>query len=98
MAKTSTRSIYRQSKYLKDQIPELPFMKSRERTLFVRDVRALIDAARQAEESTESLHIKSRLQTLIDTWEELLIEVKHLHVRKLPVISKVAKTSPAHIE
>ncbi len=95
MAKTSTRKIYQQSNHLKDQIPLLPFMKSKDRSFFVREVRALIDTARQAEESTESQQTKSRLQNLIETWEELLMDIKHLPVRKLPVISTVAKTSPA---
>src|SRR5438876_3247643 len=98
MTKTSTRSIYQQSNHLKDQIQLLPFMKSKERTLFVRKIRALIDAARQAEQSTTSQQAKSRLQNIIETWEELLIEIKHILVRNLPVISKVAKTSPALTE
>lgn len=98
MAKTSTRNIYQQSNHLKDQIPLLPFMESKERTLFVKEVRALIDAARQAEQSATSQQTKSRLQNIIETWEELLIDIKHIPVRKLPVISTVAKTSPALAE
>ena len=58
MAKTSTRNIYQQSNHLKDQIPLLPFMESKERTLFVKEVRALIDTAQQAEESATSQQTK----------------------------------------
>lgn len=98
MAKTSIQNIYQQSNYLKDQAPLVPFMKSKERTLFIKKLHALIDAVRQAEQTTTSQQTKSRLQKVIKIWEEVLMDINHLPTRQLPVISEVAKTSPALTE
>ncbi len=98
MPNTSIRSIYQQNHKLKDQLPRLPLMKRKERTIFLKKVQALIDAARQAEQSTKSQQTKSRLRKIIKTLEELLIDIKHMPTRNLPVISQVAKTSPALTE
>ena len=98
MANISTRSIYQQNNLLTEQLPLLPFMKKKERNLFVEEVQAFIDGARQAERSTKSPQTKSRLQNIIEAWEKFLIDIKHIPVRKLPVISKVDKTSQALIE
>jgi hypothetical protein len=98
MAKTSIRGIYRQSDLLKDQLPLLPLMRSKERTMFVKEVQALLDATRQAEQTATSLQTKSRLQNIIATWEELLVDIKHKIFRNLPVISKADNTSLAHAD
>ncbi len=98
MAKTSIRSIYQQSNYLKGKISLLPIMTGKELAIFVKEAQALVDAARQAEQSTSSQETKFRLQNTIETWEEFLIDVKHKPIRRLPVISQVAKTSPAPTE
>ncbi len=95
MAKTSIRGIYRQSDLLKDQLPLIPLMRSKERTMFVKEVQALLDATRQAEQTATSLQTKSRLQNIIATWEELLVNINHKIFRNLPVISKADNTSLA---
>jgi len=95
MAKTPIRNIYQQSQKLADQISLLSLMGDKERTLFVKEVQTLIDAARQAEQSTKSKQTKSQLQTIIEIWEEFL---KYPLVRELPVVSKVVKTSQALIK
>src|SRR5713101_2485778 len=55
----------------------------------------LPEALDQAEQSIQSQQTKSQLQDIIETWEEFLIDINHIPVRLLPVISQVAKTSPA---
>src|SRR5947208_4489837 len=98
MTKTSIRNIFQQSNLLEDQLPLIPFMKGRKRTIFVKEVQALLDAARQAEQRTKSQQTKSRLQDLIETWEELLIEITYIPAREPLLISQFAKTSPTPIE
>ncbi len=98
MAKISTRSIYQQNDKLNEQVPLLPFMKREELAIFVYEAQALIGAARQAEQSTMSQETKIRLQNIIETWEELLIDIKRMPIRRPPVISQVPKTSPAPTE
>src|SRR5258708_18023772 len=94
MAKISMKSIYQQNDKFKDQIPLVPFMKSEERTILVKEIQALIDTAREAEESTPFQDIKKQLENIIETWEKFLIDIKRMPIRKLSVISQVAKTSP----
>lgn len=98
MSDTSIRSIYQQNNKLKDQLPLLPLMKREERTIFVKEVQALLDAARQAEQHTKSQQTKYRLRKIIKTLEELLIDIKHMPTRELTVISQVTKTSPVQTE
>jgi hypothetical protein len=93
MAKISIRSIYQQSNILEDRLPLVPFMRDKERTLFLKEVQALIDASKRAEEDTSSPRTKSRLQNLIETWEELMIDIAYIPVNMPPLISEAPKTS-----
>lgn len=95
MAKISIRSIYQQSNILEDRLPLVPFMRDKERALFVKKVQALIDTAKRAEEVTSSPRTKSRLQNLIETWEDLMIDIAYIPVNMPPLISEASKTSPS---
>jgi hypothetical protein len=98
MANISIRSIYQQSNILEDRLPLVPFMRDKERSLFVKEVQALIDAAKRTGEAVSSPRTKSRLQNLIETWEELLIDIASIPVQMPPLISEAAKTSPSLIK
>ncbi len=94
-AEISHQSIYQERDRLEEQLPNVPFMTREERTIFMKEVQALIVDARQAEQDTKSKQTKSELQRLIKTFEGLLIDIKNMPTRELSIISQVAKTSPA---
>jgi hypothetical protein len=93
MAKISIRNIYQQSNLLEEQLPLIPFMKAKWRNIFVKEIQILLDAARQAEQNTTSHKTKSRLQDIVEAWEELIIKIKNIPTREPLLISQLAKTS-----
>lgn len=95
MNKISIRGIYQQSNILEDRLALVPFMRGKERALFIKEIQALIDAAKRAEEATSSPRIKSRLQNLVETWEELMIDIASIPANMPPLISEAPKRSPS---
>ncbi len=95
MARTSITSIYQQNNQLEDQLQFLQLMQRKERNRFLKEVKALVDAARHAVERTKSQQTKIRLLTIIETWENFLRNPKKITSRNLHVISGVEKTSLA---
>src|SRR5713226_1774398 len=99
VAKTSSKSsiyhIFQLNDKLSDQIPLLPLMKRKRGKLyfvkFVKDAQFIIDASREAEQRSKSQRTKSKLQNIIETWEELLVESKLVPVPMPLVISEVDK-------
>lgn len=100
VAKTSNKnSIYQQNDKLKNQIPLWPFIRDKKRrSIFVEEVQSQIDALREAEQRSKSQKTKSRLQNMIETWEEFLVDNKRIPVQTSLIISGVDKTSPALIK
>lgn len=100
-AKASTKSsIYQQNDKLKSQIPLWPLLQKnkKRRTIFVEEVQTLIGAAREAEQRSKSQQIKSRLQNIIETWEEFLVDVNRLPVQTPRIIFGVDRISPTPIK
>lgn len=98
MAKITTKSIYKESSRLKNKILLAPFMRNEERTEFIKEMQTLIAAAQQAEQITNSQETQSRMQKIVEIWEDILIDTKHIFADNLPVISSGAKTSLVPVE
>jgi len=90
---SSAKSVYQQSDKLEERLLLLPFMESKERNIFVEELRSLIAAARQSKLNTKSDSTKNRLQIIIEAWEELLGNISSTSTSKLTILSQSDKTS-----
>lgn len=98
MNKTSAKSIYQKNVKLEEQLSLWPFMKKKERNVFLQEIHAFVIVARETEQSSKTKKTKAQLLDIIEMWEEFLNDNQFTSAHAPAIISKFNKTSSAPSE
>jgi hypothetical protein len=93
MPEISMRKIYRQNEKLEEQVPLWAQMNSKKQTTFLKEVQALIVAARQTASNAQTEEVKNRLISIIETWEKILSIIDNIYNEDYDIISRFDKAS-----